>query len=139
MARIAIGIGTALIVLALVGYVFAAGPALSDGSTYRSWTALIPAFAGVPIALCGLIALNPAHRKHAMHVAVIFGLLGFIAPLGRLIPALARGDVPRPLVLVRRQRAPPREQLIPRLTDARELPLVQHRPRAFVVTRIAQV
>ena len=100
MARIAIGIGTALIVLALVGYVFAAGPALSDGSTYRSWTALIPAFAGVPIALCGLVALNPAHRKRAMHVAVIFGLLGFIAPLGRLIPALARGDVPRPLVLV---------------------------------------
>jgi uncharacterized membrane protein len=81
VAKVAIGIGVALIVLALYGYF-----AVNVG---RSWTALIPAFAGVPLLLCGLLALNPGMRKHAMHAAAFFGLLGFIAPLGRLPKTLS--------------------------------------------------
>ena len=76
MAKVAIGIGVALIALALYGYFAVPEP--------RSWTALIPAFAGVPLLICGLLRSIPTMRKHAMHAAATFGLLGFIAPLGRL-------------------------------------------------------
>ena len=76
MAKVAIGFGVALVALALYGYFAVPEP--------RSWTALIPAFAGVPLLICGLLALNPGLRKHAMHAAAMFGLLGFLAPLGRL-------------------------------------------------------
>jgi hypothetical protein len=100
VAKVAIGFGAALILLALVGYFGASGPTDGGTTTYRSWTALIPAFAGVPLVICGLIALNPAYRKHAMHAAAVFALLGFLAPLGRLLPQLARGNTPRPLVFV---------------------------------------
>ncbi|MFK7884754.1 MAG: hypothetical protein AB8F26_11290, partial [Phycisphaerales bacterium] len=50
-------------------------------------------FFGIPIAGLGLVAMNPKARKHAMHVAVILGLLGFIAPLGRLIPVAIKGEL----------------------------------------------
>ena len=56
-----------------------------------SITALIPAFFGIPLALCGVVvALNEGLRKHAMHAAAVIGLLGFILPLGRMIPAMIR-------------------------------------------------
>ena len=69
--------GIILIALALIGYL---------GSGMESWTALIPAIAGVPILLGSLMARNPAKLKTGMHIAALFGLLGFIAPLGRIIP-----------------------------------------------------
>ncbi len=49
-------------------------------------TALIPAYFGAALILCGALAANPDRRKTWMHVAVVVGLLGFIAPLGRLVP-----------------------------------------------------
>ena len=52
----------------------------------QSWTALIPAIAGVPILLGSLLAKNPDKLKLGMHIAATFGLLGFLAPLGRIIP-----------------------------------------------------
>ena len=52
----------------------------------RSWTALIPAFAGVPLLVCGWIGRREHARKHAMHAAMVIALLGVILPLGRLIP-----------------------------------------------------
>ncbi len=53
----------------------------------RSWTALIPAFWGVPIMLCAFASLlTRSIRKHAMHLVAILALLGVLAPLGRLIP-----------------------------------------------------
>ena len=55
-------------------------------------TALIPAFLGLPLALVSAVGLKESLRKHAMHLASIFGLLGLLAPLGRIIPALARGE-----------------------------------------------
>ncbi len=51
-----------------------------------SVTALIPAFFGIVLALCGLLALiREGLRKHLMHVAVIVALLGFILTAGRLL------------------------------------------------------
>lgn len=58
----------------------------------QSWTALIPAIAGVPILLGSLLARNPAKLKLGMHIAATFGLLGFLAPLGRIIPTAIKGD-----------------------------------------------
>ena len=53
----------------------------------RSWTALIPAFWGVPIMGCAIASLmSEKIRKHAMHLVAILSLLGVLAPLGRLIP-----------------------------------------------------
>jgi hypothetical protein len=44
---------------------------------------LIPAFAGGLLLLCGVVALNEKARMHAMHAAVLVGLLGFLAAGGR--------------------------------------------------------
>jgi hypothetical protein len=64
-----------------------------------SVTALIPAFVGVPLILCGLFARREKWRMHVMHVAVLLGLLGAVAALGRLamkfstlIPSLISDD-----------------------------------------------
>ena len=76
MARTTILFGLALIVLGVVGYF----------ATERvSITALIPAFFGVPLVLLGWAALNERYRRHAMHVAVALGLLGFLGSARGLI------------------------------------------------------
>jgi putative Ca2+/H+ antiporter (TMEM165/GDT1 family) len=83
MALIAIFIGVLLTLLGLITY-FAA--VFGWIAAHPSPTALIPCAAGVLLILLGILALRPAMRKHAMHAAAIIGLLGTIAPLGRLIP-----------------------------------------------------
>ena len=60
MAKITIGIGFVLIALGVGGYF---------GTGRESWTALIPAFFGLPLALLGVVALKDHTWKHAMHVA----------------------------------------------------------------------
>ena len=80
MPKFTILVGLLLIALGLVAYFVFAAP------EERSWTAMIPAFAGIPLAAFGALALVPGKRKLAMHVVVLFALLGFVAPLGRLIP-----------------------------------------------------
>ena len=81
--KLAIIFGAALIVLALAGY------AVGLLGEYASWTSLIPAFPGVPILVCGIIGLRAGSaRKHAMHVAVVFGLLGTLATFGGLKRAI---------------------------------------------------
>ena len=79
-----INTGIILIALALLGYL---------GGGMQSWTALIPAIAGVPILLGSLLARNPDKLKLGMHIAATFGLLGFLAPLGRIIPTAIKGDL----------------------------------------------
>jgi len=65
-----------------------------------SITAMIPAFFGVALVICALIARsNEAARKHAMHAAVALGLIGAIAALVRGIPGASHGNVTRPAVL----------------------------------------
>src|SRR4051794_7576716 len=68
--------GGLLIGLGLWGY-------LGTGTT--SWTALIPAFVGAPLALCGLLALKESLLKHAMHAAAMIGLIGFLGGVGRIV------------------------------------------------------
>lgn len=74
--RLTIVFGLILIALALVGYFGAP----EEG---RSPTALIPAGVGVPMLVCGALALKDRLRMHAMHVAVLLALLGALAAGGR--------------------------------------------------------
>ncbi|MDG1671329.1 MAG: hypothetical protein P8H96_10700 [Akkermansiaceae bacterium] len=83
ITKTGINTGVILIALALLGYL---------GGGMQSWTALIPAIAGVPILLGSLLAKNPDKLKLGMHIAATFGLLGFLAPLGRIIPTAIKGD-----------------------------------------------
>ena len=83
LPNIGIVFGLLLILLGVVGYLAGGG---------ASVTALIPAFFGLPLALVSALGRKESMRKHAMHVASIFGLLGFLAPLGRIIPAASKGE-----------------------------------------------
>lgn len=64
-------------------------------------TALIPLAFGTPILVCGALALaKPGLRKHVMHVAAMFGLLGTLGGLGMGLPklgAVLAGTAPRPV------------------------------------------
>ena len=65
-----------------------------------SLTAMIPAFFGVVLVVCAMIARSSeAARKHAMHAAVAVGLIGALAALGRGVPAALGGDAARPAVM----------------------------------------
>ncbi|MEM8680109.1 MAG: hypothetical protein AAGF97_12215 [Planctomycetota bacterium] len=99
MAKITLIFAALLIALGLVGY-YGSTPtadsgeppagevsdaeAAAEASTgKRSVTALIPAFFGSVLLLCGLGALSEKMRMHAMHAAVLVALLGAIAGAGR--------------------------------------------------------
>lgn len=52
-------------------------------------TALIPSAFGMVILVCGILAkVKPGIRKHVMHVAAVFGLLGTLGGLGMGLPKL---------------------------------------------------
>jgi len=87
MPVISIVTGGVLIILGAGGYLVGG----ADGAP-ASVTALIPAFFGLPLVLCGLLGLKESLLKHAMHVAAVFGLLGFLAPLGRIVPKVLSGE-----------------------------------------------
>ena len=86
MAATTIVIGDVLVLLGVIPY------GMSGAKT-----ALIPAYVGALLVVLGFVARSPAARKHAMHVAVIVGLLGFLAAALRLISSLAKGQTPAPL------------------------------------------
>lgn len=65
-------------------------PAADQPAPKKSITALIPAFVGVILALCGVLALKESMLKHAMHGAVLVGLLGAIAGAGRGVMGLGK-------------------------------------------------
>jgi hypothetical protein len=54
----------------------ATGVGFYFGTGTGSVTALIPAFLGVPLLICGLAAMKPGALKVAMHIAPVFALLG---------------------------------------------------------------
>ncbi|MEO0454691.1 MAG: hypothetical protein AAFY98_11225 [Verrucomicrobiota bacterium] len=83
MPLISIGFGILLNFLGLVLYVM---------TGMVSLTALIPCVPGILIGICGLIGQNEARLKHAMHAAAVVGLLGVLAPLGRIGMSLSKGD-----------------------------------------------
>jgi len=91
MAKITIGIGCVLIALGVGAYF---------GTGRESMTAMIPAFAGLPLALLGVVALNDGRRKHAMHAAAALGLLGFAGAsrgFAKLPALLTGGEVEKPV------------------------------------------
>jgi hypothetical protein len=57
----------------------------------ESMTALIPAFVGAPLVVAGVLALKESFLKHAMHLASVVGLLGFLAGAGNLVRVLVKG------------------------------------------------
>jgi len=95
MAPVTIAFGAILIVLGGGFYM----------ATHRSSvTALIPAFLGCILVVLGLLAFKEKFRKHAMHLAALFGLIGLLggAVMGfpRLIRMLAGVDVDRPAAII---------------------------------------
>jgi O-antigen ligase len=75
MQKITLFIGTLLSITGVAGF-------LASGSTAK--TALIPLFFGLPILLCGGLALKPSRRKAAMHGVALLALLGFIGAAMRI-------------------------------------------------------
>ncbi|MCU0960611.1 MAG: hypothetical protein MUF48_10955 [Pirellulaceae bacterium] len=98
MARFTIVIATLLILLGIGSYLNA-GRSAADGAR-PSVTALIPAFAGLPMLVLGVVALNASARKHAMHGVSVLALLAFLLPAGRLGMQLARGVEVKTAILV---------------------------------------
>jgi hypothetical protein len=90
MANVAIAFGVVLMLLGIGGYF---------GSGMVSLTALIPAAFGLVLLVLGFVARDPGKRKHAMHVAAMIGVLGFLGSargLGKLLPMLSGQPVERP-------------------------------------------
>ena len=84
MSTTSIVFGVLLILLGVAGYAYG----LMTG--HASPTALIPAAFGLVIAIIGAVAAsNEGLRKHLMHAAVIIALIGFIAPLGRVLSKIS--------------------------------------------------
>ena len=80
MPAYAIWFGRILVLIGIVGYAYG----MFAGNA--SLTALIPAVFGIALMLLGHLAnTKESMRKHLMHVAVLFALLGFILPAARLI------------------------------------------------------
>jgi len=68
----------------------ARGEELSEPKPKSVMTALIPAFFGGLLIVCGLIvAAVPKSRKHVMHLAAMVGVLGAI---GGFVPIIRSGD-----------------------------------------------
>lgn len=78
------------LVLAMVLTLLGLGTYFGSSDANPSVTALIPAVFGVLLLGCGLAALQPSLRKHAMHVAAAIGLLGALAASGRGVAALLK-------------------------------------------------
>ena len=95
MAKVTIATGIILILLGIGFYV---------GVGETSFTALIPSLFGLPILAFGLVGRKESARKHAMHAAVLFGLLGFAGSFSMGLPKwrmMAQGaEIPRPMAAV---------------------------------------
>ncbi len=85
-----IAYGIILISVGIIGY---------NVTGMVSITALIPAFLGIIILVCGILAQKESRRKLFMHIALVFGLLGFLgtaSALPSLLTMLGGEEVTRP-------------------------------------------
>jgi hypothetical protein len=71
MAKVTVIFGVALILLGTLSF-------FGTGGTHP--TALIPAYFGLVLTICGFLANSPSDRRRmlVMHIAVTVGLLGFV-------------------------------------------------------------
>ena len=83
MYKTTILFGVLLIATGLAGY-------FGTGAVQK--TALIPSGFGVVLLVCGLLASNENRRMLAMHIAVLFGLLGAIGVIPTLLKTLLKED-----------------------------------------------
>ena len=95
MPKLAIIFGIVLDALGVAAFI-------ATGATHL--TALIPSIFGTVIFLCGILAhVRPNLRKHAMHVAAMFGVFGTLGGLGMGLPKLGMvlaGTAQRPVAVV---------------------------------------
>ncbi|MEM7807519.1 MAG: hypothetical protein AAF561_05360 [Planctomycetota bacterium] len=86
MPRTTMMIGGLLTALGIVGF-------LLGGANAAARTALIPAYAGVPLVLLGLIATRgDKARMIAMHIAVLLAFLGALATIFPIIRRVIPGE-----------------------------------------------
>ena len=81
MARLGIVFGLTLFGLSVLGMVM---------SNSKSPIQFYPMMIGIPVQLCGVIALNPHRRKHAMHVAAALASIGAVLGVAYAIFASVR-------------------------------------------------
>lgn len=86
MAWIVIGFGSALVLLGIGAYV---------GSEMASVTALIPAFFGAAVLVCGVAASRPRWARGAVIGASAVAVLGVVGSLARIVPKVLRGEAVR--------------------------------------------
>jgi hypothetical protein len=93
VSQLALVFGALLVLTGIGGY-----------AAFQSPTALIPVAFGILLGACGLVARREDLRKHAMHVAAVVALLGFVPSVPGLlgIPALLAGEAARPAAVVLR-------------------------------------
>lgn len=89
MPNLTIAVGVALALLGIISYVI---------TGQESVTALIPTFFGIAFLICGFLAKKENLRKHAMHGAAVFALLGIfgtISSVGGIIDLASGNEVER--------------------------------------------
>ncbi|MFC7623218.1 hypothetical protein [Microlunatus sp. GCM10028923] len=67
-----------------------------------SVTALIPAFVGILIGVCGVLAMREKFRRHAIHLALVFALIGALGSLMNVVKIgqLFNGTAERPGAII---------------------------------------
>ena len=94
MSRISIGFGIALVILGVAGYISTGGVSI---------TALIPSAFGLLLVCAGIASCKESLRMHAMHLAVVVGVLGVLGSAKGFISFftfLLGGEVERPGAVV---------------------------------------
>lgn len=83
MSTIAILFALLFIALGLFGFI-----------SYQAKTALIPAYIGIVLLICGWMARKDEWRMHAMHGAALIGIIGFLGSVQGLLklPKLLAGE-----------------------------------------------
>jgi hypothetical protein len=91
MAFMSVLFGLLLIALGAVGYL--KPDLIGESPSTMQATALIPAYFGAGLLLCGLwVIFRPGVRKFAMHLAALIGVLGLAGALMRPISTLIKGQ-----------------------------------------------
>jgi hypothetical protein len=67
-----------------------------------SVTALIPAFVGIVIGVCGVLAMREKLHRHAIHLALVFALIGALGSLMNVVKIgqLVAGTAERPSAII---------------------------------------